>query len=478
MRYAERRPEPEATQYAPVLRPVFGGYPVDPDFPQLEVAFDSARMLEVFRAHLKPVAGTSCHILSCRPFRFRCRQSTSRCVLQYTLRVLDPRTGRQWDQWVSGLLYAEPGKAERVWQELRATVAAQEIPETLRSFEPVSFIPELDMTVEVFPFDRRLPQLSRVLDGASRDIASLLLERLGPGRWQPAEATLEPTRYRTELGAAFRYAIIACDAETGRRETLSCYLKVYRHDGGSQTFKLLSSWRQRARTRRSYSLVAPIAYWSELRILLLEEAKGRSLNEILLEDGTPENALRASARALALFHQNHLRPTRVFRLADQLDAMKRASVQVQWACPHLRKDLRDITATVAARLRDVPPTPIHGDLKPEHVLVSEGRPVFIDLDSVTLGDPARDPAHFYSYVAGRVGLEQLPLEKARALALAFADEYFSRVPGSWREQFALHCAEALVEVACGIFRHHQPRWREQVTAALEEARYALAGRVG
>src|SRR5437879_5695 len=53
-------------------------FPADPDFPHLTVASDPGLMLEVFRAHLKPVAGQRYHIKDCTPFRFRCRQSTSR----------------------------------------------------------------------------------------------------------------------------------------------------------------------------------------------------------------------------------------------------------------------------------------------------------------------------------------------------------------------------------------------------------------
>jgi predicted transcriptional regulator len=99
----------------------------------------------------------------------------------------------------------------------------------------------------------------------------------------------------------------------------------------------------------------------------------------------------------------------------------------------------------------------------------------VDLDSVSLGDPTRDPAHFNAYLAARVGLEALSREQARALAAAFADEYFSFVPEAWRRQFALHSAGALIEVACGIFRHQLPDWRTQVAAAVEEARHALSG---
>src|SRR6266436_1708094 len=95
-------------------------FPADPDFPQLQIASDPERMLEVFRRHLKLVSGVPCRIQRCIPFRFRCRQSTSRCVLQYTLRVVEPGTGRQWDQWVTGVLYAQEGEAKRLWRQLRA----------------------------------------------------------------------------------------------------------------------------------------------------------------------------------------------------------------------------------------------------------------------------------------------------------------------------------------------------------------------
>src|SRR6266571_8854194 len=104
-------------------------FPADPDFPQLRIATDPVLMLEVFREHLKPISGSALDILECIPFRFRCRQSTARCALQYTLRVAEPGTQRQWDQWVTGLLYARPGQAERLWHEVEAANPRQEVPQ-------------------------------------------------------------------------------------------------------------------------------------------------------------------------------------------------------------------------------------------------------------------------------------------------------------------------------------------------------------
>ncbi len=450
-----------------------GGFPTDPDFPQLAIASDSQRMLELFRRHLEPAAGKRYHIEDCAPLRFRCRQSTARCVLQYTLRLLEPGTGRRWDQGVTGLLYAQQGGAERLWREMQASDPSQGIPNDWLTFRPVGFIPDLEMVVQVFPYDRKLRNLGLVLGGALHDLDPQLLARLAPGEWRVTERTMTPTRYRTELGAALKYTLQARDATTGRAETLRCFVKVYRNDHGEHTFELLQSLGQRGETR--YAVVRPVAYRADLRTLVLEEAPGTALQTLLRGGHDAAHALRITARAVAAFNQDDLGNATVAASsrAVQLEELRRGAAIVEWARPELAAPVRAITAAVAAGLKEVPPGPIHGDLKPDHVFLAGDRVIFIDLDSVALGDPVRDPAHLFAYVAGRVGLEALPVDEARAAARLFAAEYFEHVPGAWRRRFGLHCAGALVEVASAIFRRQEAEWPEKVAAAVVAARDCL-----
>jgi len=450
-----------------------GGFPTDPDFPQLAIASDSQRMLELFRRHLEPAAGKRYHIEDCAPLRFRCRQSTARCVLQYTLRLLEPGTGRRWDQGVTGLLYAQQGGAERLWREMQASDPSQGIPNDWLTFRPVGFIPDLEMVVQVFPYDRKLRNLGLVLGGALHDLDPQLLARLAPGEWRVTERTMAPTRYRTELGAALKYTLQARDATTGRAETLRCFVKVYRNDHGEHTFELLQSLGQRGETR--YAVVRPVAYRADLRTLVLEEAPGTALQTLLRGGHDAAHALRITARAVAAFNQDDLGNATVAASsrAVQLEELRRGAAIVEWARPELAAPVRAITAAVAAGLEEVPPGPIHGDLKPDHVFLADDRVIFIDLDSVALGDPVRDPAHLFAYVAGRVGLEALPVDEARAAARLFAAEYFEHVPGAWRRRFGLHCAGALVEVASAIFRRQEAEWPEKVAAAVVAARDCL-----
>lgn len=454
-------------------------FPDDPDFPQLVTAADPARMLGLFRQHLKPIAGSVSDIRDCTPFRFRCRQSTSRCVLQYTLRLVEPTTGRQWDQWVTGVVYARPGKAERLWREAQATDPRRGIPARWLSFEPVGFIADLDMLVQVFPYDRKLEHLAGVLRGegvgaVSRALEPLLLARLGPGAWRAGECTLEPTRYRTELGAALRCTLQARDAATGAQRALRCYLKVYRDDHGRESFSLLRSLVALGRGSRPYAAVEPIAYLSELRTLVLEEAAGTPLQQLLLGGGDAVCAARAVARAVAAFNQDSLPVVRSHSLADQLKQLERAATLLQWACPELRAEVAALTDAVARGLAEVPAAPMHRDLKTDHVFLAGSRVIFIDLDSVALGDPVRDPAHLFAHLVARVGMDELSPARARTAATAFVEEYFAHVPAAWRERFPLHAAGALIEVARGIFKRQEPRWPEKVATAVAEARAVLS----
>ncbi len=219
----------------------------------------------------------------------------------------------------------------------------------------------------------------------------------------------------------------------------------------------------------------PSPYLSELRTLVLEEVPGTALQEVLLQGSSPA---RAVARAVAAFNQEDPGIARPGSRADQIEDLELASRLVQWSCPEARAEVQAITAAVVRGLEDVPPAPIHGDLKPDHIFVAGDRVTFIDLDSAALGDPVRDPAHLFAYIAGRVGLDSLSPERARAAAAEFVEEYFRHVPQPWRRRFPLHGAGALIEVASGIFRRQDPEWRAKVTAVIAEAQRVLSGGFG
>ena len=456
------RPIPPAVREAP--------FPHDPGFPELPVASDPERMRELLRTRLTPAPGKSWGIGACTPTRFRCRQSGARCVLQYEFRLTGPGAADR-KQWVTGVLYEERGRAERLWWELQRSHPRRGIPDEWLTFEPVAFIPELNMLVQVFPWDRKLPTLRRILRGDLQEFEPLLLGRPGRGGGIVAARHIEPARYRTELGATLEYTVRTAEPSPRR-----CYLKVYRNDRGRDSYRLLRSLARRAhRLKAPFSVVHPVLYLSGLRTLVLEPAPGISLQQALLRGDDPADAVRPVAHAVAAFNRGTVPLARRHSLTSQLEDVRRAATLVQWACPQTAADVGAITADLVAGLQEVPDAAIHRDLKTDHVFLADGRVIFIDLDSVALGDPVRDPAHLWAHLAGRIGLAGLVPERANAAAAAFAEEYFALVPAAWRERFPMHCAGALIEVAGGVFKRQEQGWRETIPQLVERAARAVGG---
>src|SRR5438067_1462407 len=174
------------------------------------------------------------------------------------------------------------------------------IPSEWLTFEPVSIVPGLRMLVQIFPYDRRLRTLGPMIGAVGRDVDPLLLARIGPGEWEVEDRTIETARYRTERGAVLRYSIRARDVQSDRRETLASYLKVYRNERGAETWQFLRLMSEKAGGGpQPYDVIRPIAYLSEHRTLVMEEAPGDPLTQLLLRAGDPAEAVRPVARAFA-----------------------------------------------------------------------------------------------------------------------------------------------------------------------------------
>src|SRR5215211_4156429 len=270
-----------------------------PVFPGLDVASDPEIMRGVFADYLRPLRGGTYRVTDCRLSRVRYRRGT-RCVLQYTLRLADSATGHERIQSVTGVMYTKD-RTRRKWEKLQASYR-REVPDDSLAFERFTFIPDLGMLVEVFPYDRRLPTLPLLAAGPPPELEPVLVGRFGPGDWRVEAWNTEPVRY-LDRGVVLRYTARARDAGTGRRREKSFYAKVHRHKKGEQTYQALRAlWRRTSANGEGFTVVRPLAYLSDLRALILEEAPGTPLDEILLGDGDTTGAVRRVARALAAFN--------------------------------------------------------------------------------------------------------------------------------------------------------------------------------
>src|SRR5262249_46683166 len=338
-------------------------FPADHALPQLPIASDPALMLTVFRGHLWPLQKKAYRIEDCLLSWVRYLPG-ARCTFQYTLQLVESATGRERNQWVTVVIDAQD-QPEPFWQKLRASKPQQEIPDAFLTFEPVSFIPELRMLVQVFPYDRRLPALPLLMAAPTPEIESVFLTGCGRGDWHAGVWSIEPIRYRTGARAVLRYEVKIRNAATGQTENRRFYVKVYRNEEGERTFSVLHAlWGKADAGAEGFTVGRPIAYLSDLHALLQEEASGTTLGAVLLQDREAARTARRVARALAILNQDDVATTRRHSQEDEISDLKWAVNILQCVCSHLKAEVEAIVGAIAAGLQDVPSLPTHRDLLP------------------------------------------------------------------------------------------------------------------
>ena len=484
-------------------------FPADPNLPHLKVAGDPELMREVFQRHLRPLGEEEYQVRECRIFHVRYLR-TLRCLLQYNLRLAEVGTGRERSQWVSGAMH-EGDRARRIWEYLRRSGPGRgipgvpgvsppllaplgwirgkprqsdpepEIPDASQTiFEPFSYIPDLDMLVQVFPYDHRLPALPLLMEGPPPELEPLLLERFGPGDWRVEAWDVVPLKYLAELRATFRLTAQARDAATGRTEERRFYAKVY-HDEevGEQTYQVLRALGDKAGAGGAgFTGGKTIAYLGGLRVLVQEEAPGDPLGEVLFRGDEAVPAVHKVARALAALHLGRVvAPLRRYPLQKEVALLQRRGELLRLACPQRGPEIEETVGAVIAGLEEVPPAPTHCDLKLDHVLLDGDDLTLLDFDVFAGADPILDVASISARIVSMPLSSPLSHERAQTLARAFAEEYFAHAPEAWRTRLPFHYAGAVLRVASGIFSVQMPGWPDKVEILLGEAKDSLEGRV-
>jgi Phosphotransferase enzyme family len=447
-----------------------------PSLSQLEIASCPELMQDVFRRHLRSLNGKACQIRECQLCRTSFKKGGDRHI-QYTLRLADPRTGIERTQWVVVTMHA--GRRSReIWEKLRRSESKQETPYTSSAFTPFSYIPQLEMLMQAFPYDHRLPSLPLLMAGPPSEVEPLLLSRFGPGDWQIEAWDIEPVRYLPELKATLRYTARARDRATNQVEERRFYAKIYNDEEGEQTHLVLQAlWDKTSAGGMGFIVGKPIAYLSDLRALFQEETPGTSLRSILLqeEDATP--VIRKAARALAPLHLGQMDTPRRHSLRKTVIALERSGNFLRRGCPSLKARIETIVDTVATGLEEIPLAPAHRDLRPEHILFDGNRFGLLDLDKFAEADPVLDVANLLARFVAMPFLTELPHDRARIAAWTFAEEYFAHVPEAWHNRLPLHYAGALLQIADYFFRRQIPGLPDKIEALIEEAEGSLVGKV-
>jgi hypothetical protein len=442
---------------------------------------DVDRMRAVFQENLRPVNGESIDVRSCELNYVR--QSSSRNVLQYTLGIASGTTGQISSQVITGASFGAD-RTQKQWSRLIASD-----PDARKAIGPlalpaVTYLPDLDLLLQVFPFDFHLPGLMRLTEGTPELVATLFAD-VADGHWQIESWTSDIARYRPDMRATIRVELAARASQTGQVETRRAYAKVYRErDEGRQAYRVLQVlWEQTKSGERGFAVARPIAYIDALQTLVMSEVPGERVLQIVRQSKGPdaERAIRRAARAVAGLHQVALPEDLLPQVTKAKHGpLAEVATKLSRNSPEQAATIAALVQSIGQLLHETPLAPTHFDLKQGHMLLDDDRVTILDFDKLAMGDPLVDVAN----IAATLGAERERTgnrkDRRVGLADAFVEEYFTCVPASWRASFPADFAlAALVEAATtGRGRRGRPSLEDRmgrVQSAIEQAQLALSG---
>jgi hypothetical protein len=433
------------------------GFVSDAAMPAVSEMLDLGSMRAVFIRHLWKAPAI---VDSCEVERLRYREG-QRCIVRYVVRVREHAAAVPVERWVTATSFGAPGRAQRRVRKGRSAV----------------FVPELDLTLDVFPHDSKLPSAAAAIAGTEPELRRAVTNAFGPGEWTLDAWEVEPVRYRERLSLVVRYRVRATDA-SGTSTGLAFYLKAYPTlDDATSAYAHMEALSAHDAVRQGALHIAPAAaVIDSLSAVLTPSAIGRPL-ALIVDTGTPTEqavAMRQSAAALASFSLGGAPIARRVTTVDYARSLDRPSSTLVWASSSLAPVISRVREVVSRLGEPDVLRPTHRDMKVEHVLIDGPDVTFIDLDSAALADPVMDVALLSARLFALGVRGHISKRRAATLVETFADEYFARVPREWQRRMPAYYAGSLVEVAASLVYRQAEGWRQHVGVLLDEAIAATA----
>jgi aminoglycoside phosphotransferase len=436
-------------------------------------AHDPNVMREIMQRHLVAPPGTGYQVHKCRITYTHGRDGSSGTV-HYDVQLENVTTGDAWNQIVTGITYGGM-RTRRFWESIRRSGeldADLAVRIALRSY---AYVPELDLLLQVFPHDYRMPALAQLIEGPPPELMPAIMEEFGSDNWELVSWDAETVQYRVDMRAILRLTIRMRESSTGQTSERQLYAKVYRDaEEGRRAQKVQYDLYQRATALATHLVVAkPVIGPDELHTVVTTSVPGTSLSEIIGRGVRSVDAVKSAARSVAHFHQLDVdAPHR--SLTEDMARLHKSRETLVSARPDLAGEVDGMVQAVVFGLESAPFSLIHGDLKPEHILIDGDCVGLIDFDLLAVADPVIDVAHLLAFL-------HEPEKRSRSLGQAtenigqiFVDEYFSHVPDSWRARLPLYHAMTSILRAASLSKRSGVNAKYRVEDVLREGQAFLA----
>jgi len=214
------------------------------------------------------------------------------------------------------------------------------------------------------------------------------------------------------------------------RDSTKNYIGLYRESDErlGHTFSVMKTLRSNGFGEDSRLRVpSPILYIPALSFLMMEQAQGEPLREVLERRSDPDPYVKGAARWLAKLHSCNITVDGASSRDDEIANSHRYARAALWLLPTLRSEIQSISNQLIDAQKTLQPCvgkPIHGDYHPRNIIVSPDLTTVIDFEEARMGDPAFDIGYFTAQTKMTHGLGDTTLQAVEA----FLQEYQENQP--------------------------------------------------
>ena len=214
------------------------------------------------------------------------------------------------------------------------------------------------------------------------------------------------------------------------RDSTKNYIGLYRESDErlGHTFSVMKTLRSNGFGEDSRLRVpSPILYIPALSFLMMEQAQGEPLREVLERRSDPDPYVKGAARWLAKLHSCNITVDGASSRDDEIANSHRYARAALWLLPTLRSEIQSISNQLIDAQKTLQPCvgkPIHGDYHPRNIIVSPDLTTVIDFEEARMGDPAFDMGYFTAQTKMTHGLGDTTLQAVEA----FLQEYQENQP--------------------------------------------------
>jgi hypothetical protein len=412
----------------------------DPVLRSLLEAFD----MSVISAAIAKAWPSFAPVKTCRIERFRYRPG-DRAVFLYELETLTAT------EWVTGYLFGgrKLGKLE--------TIAA----------EDKAFDAELNMMFVRFPADRKLPGLKTLLSNREELLSQLVAAGVVEASADAVISSVKPMRYRPGLAAVLRLELRG----TGAHDPQVLFTKTYAKADVAEIHSKFCDQQAGAR----YRLARTLGCLPSENTVFWEAAEGTPLPQFLKTDRVDVSRVEAGLEAVVEFHNTPASNAFQYAPASSIVAAEANSSSrfISAMLPGLCGQLDHLCKELPAQFCDDIAAPVHTDMKPEHIFLSEEKAMLIDVEGVELSDPVLDLGNL---MARFEQLSRLPGYSDEACRRSFSMVEALAINTTDKKLVASFTLGKLKTAAYAV-RHQKPGWASEAETIVNECLNTMSGSI-